>query len=110
MSIPQNFTTLEQQVISATSTSSSVQFTSGKGAKGNAIDLLLCNGGSKNCQIAIGFTAPTAVQDASASGTTQIKLLAGAYVMVRKDQNEYVAAITEGSDTTTVYCMAGFGV
>lgn len=108
MAIPQNFTTLEQRVLSVTSTSSIVQFVS-SGKNGNAQDLMLFNGGAKACQIALGFTATTAVQDAAAGGTTQVKLGAGAYILVRKEQQQFVAGITEGSDTTTVYCHAGFG-
>ena len=115
MSIPQNFRVVEQQQLtvsnSGASGSQSVQFTTA--AAKAAPDLWVKNAitGSKACQIALGAgtSAPTAVVDASALGTTQMKAMAGESFLMKKDAATYVAAICEGSDTTTLYLFAGYG-
>lgn len=112
MSIPQNFDTVEQQILSVTNSGAQVQFTLNPPAGKATGDLMLFNGGSKGCQVAIGSTQTlaTAVQDASANGTTQTKVGAGAYILIRKVTGKtWVGAITEGADTTTLYCHAGIG-
>jgi|ERR1700693_2460277 len=109
MAIPQNFACVEQQVLSVTSTSASVTFANVKNAAFNAKDLLISNGGTKACQVLIGTGTLTAVQDASAGGTAQLKILSGEVRACPKGNNLTIAAITEGSDTTTLYLEAGQG-
>lgn len=109
MSIPQNFKINEQRILSVTATSGSTQFTNTNSAA--SPDLWIKNGGTKSCQVAIGagLTAPTAVADAAANGTTQIKVLAGESMVMKKDAATFIAGITEGSDITTLYLFAGTG-
>lgn len=105
MAIPQNFQTVEQRILSVTSTSANVSFTST--AAKSAKDLLITNGGAKACQVNIG--GATAVADASAGGTTQIKILSGEIRAFPKQNSIIVSAICESTDTTTLYLEAGQG-
>lgn len=108
MSVPQNFHSDEQRILDVSSTSSNVQFQSVNSSAHS--DLWIKNGGKKNCQILLGSTSATvAVQDASAGGTKQIKILAGESCVVKKDANTWLAAITEGTDTTILYAHIGLG-
>jgi hypothetical protein len=109
MSIPSNFNVLEQQVLSVTSTSANVQFTKAATASNAGDQCFIFNNGTKACQVAIGYGSNTAVQDGAADGTSQIKVGAGIGVLVRLNGARWIAAITEGSDTTTLYCHRGDG-
>lgn len=112
MSIPQNFQCVEQQQLtvsnSGASGSQSVTFSTAAGK--SAPDLWVKNvlTGSKPCQIAVG-TSPTALVDASALGTTQMKAASGESFLMKKSGAPSVAAICESSDTTTLYLFAGYG-
>ena len=110
MSIPQNFRTVEQRVLAVTATTGNVGFTKTAPAGQGTDDLLVENAGTKNCQLALGFNSSlSAVVNSNAGGTSQTKILAGSIVMLKKDAATYVAAICEGSDTTTLYLHAGKG-
>lgn len=111
MAIPQNFDTVEQQVLSVSNSGASgsqtATFTTALAKNRN--DLKIVNGGSKACQVLIGNAPITAVADGSAGGTAQLKVLSGEVIAVKKGEFTSVAAICEGTDTTTLYLHAGTG-
>lgn len=109
MAVPQNFKCIEFQPLSVTNASANVQFT--KAESSAAPDCFVENYGTKGCSIVFGAakTAPTAVQIGSAAGTTQIYIAAGLAITLKKDAATFVAAITEGSDTTSLALHAGYG-
>lgn len=112
MSIPSNFTVVEQQILSVDASGEQVQFANNNPPAGISInDGYIFNGGSKACQVAIGSTRTlaTAVKDGSADGTNQIKIGAGMGIFVRLGGNSWIGAITETGDVTTLYCHRGFG-
>lgn len=109
MAVPQNFDVAEFQTLSVTSTSGNVKFTTTNAAA--ASDCFVENTGLKGCSIVFGLgsTAPTAVQVGAAAGLKQIYIAAGLAITLKKDAAIFVAAICEGSDTTTLMVHAGQG-
>lgn len=107
MAVPQNFACAEFRALSVTNTSGNVQFTTA--AAFSSPDLFVENYGAKGCSIAFGSTAPTAVVIGSAGGTNQIYIAAGLAITVKKGAATYIAAICEGSDSTSLALHAGTG-
>lgn len=112
MSIPSNFIFFEQQPLAVTNAGEQVQFVktpvpAGQGGD----DCFVYNGGAKGCQVLTGSTQAnaSAAQDASAAGTKQFKCGAGVGILVKLNGDRWIGAITEGSDTTTLYCHRGSG-
>lgn len=107
-SSPINFGTVELQILSVTGSNSQGSF-SGAGAGLNVIDCMVYNGGTAGAYIVFSQgTAATAVNAGSASGTAQTYIAPGAYVMVKKGQANFFAAITD-TGTATLYLHAGRG-
>lgn len=108
-SSPINFGTVELQILSVTTANSPGSF-SGAGAGINAIDCMVYNGGTNGAYIVFSQgTAATALNSGGgANGTAQTYIAPGAYVMVKKGQANFFAAITDTS-TATLYLHAGRG-
>lgn len=114
MGDPNNFYVIEQQIltISAGETNTVVKFDNPVAA--GAPDLWIKNIGNDSVraspfQLIVGPAPPTAVVDASANGTAQIKIAAGESCLIKKGQSIYAAGITEGTDTTVAYLFIGYG-
>lgn len=101
-----NFTVFDQQVKTVTTGGVSGQF-SANGQK--ATQVMLVNTGSAGCQVIFSATSPpTAVNSASASGTRQIYVPAGAVITTEVGNCNYFNAITD-SGSTQLILHAGEG-
>lgn len=107
MSIPQNFTSVEQRSLSVTSTSGAVQFTNKDAAA--QPDILLTNYGTKGCQVAFGANTLTALNTAGAGGSQQVYVPGGAVMTIGKGAATWMAAICDGADTTNLIALIGRG-
>lgn len=102
-----NFACYEQQPLSVTSSNSQGSFSTVDGQ--NAKGCLIVNYGSAGVQLKFGPNAQTAVATASAGGTKQYYIPAGAVMTVEKGSGAlFYAAITD-SGSTSLILMAGEG-
>lgn len=93
-----------------TSTSSNVQLPSGQGYSYQ--DVEITNGGSKTCWVFFADTTALAVAVAPTDGGGAANgyiLLAGQTKVVNVASGQWMAGITAGADTTTIYATAGQG-
>ena len=114
MASPLNFQVVEQQILTISSGAANtvIQFKSANAA--GAPDLWIKNIGNDTIkaspfQLLLGVTSPTAVVDAAADGTMQIKIAAGESCLIKKGATTFVAGITEGTDETVAYLFIGYG-
>lgn len=102
-----NFACFEQQPLAVTGSNSQGSFTTVEGQ--NAKGCLVANYGSAGVQLKFGPTAQTAVVTASAAGTKQYYIPAGAVMTIEKGSGAlFFAAITD-TGTTNLILMAGEG-
>lgn len=102
-----NISVYEQQILTGTASSSSGAFTSDAAQK--APDCMVVNEGSVGAQVVFSNTLnPTAVNSASANGTSQTRVPPGAVMNISKGNCAYFAAITD-SGTAKLFFHAGSG-
>lgn len=102
----QNFTTSVQRnnVSIGTSASAGALLSTNP----NLQDVMAVNNGTVGVQIAIGTSGVTAVNTASAGGTTQTYIPAGAVIIFSRNYNNYYSAITDsGSGSLILHVGAG---
>ena len=92
--------------VTSTSTSTPIQV---KGPNNNATQHLISNLGAKTCFFAWGTSSIAAVAPTAGSPANGIPIPAGALMTLSFPPNVYFAAITAGSDTTTLYITPGEG-
>lgn len=92
--------------VTSTSTSTPIQV---KGNNKNATQHLIDNAGAKTCFLAWGASDVAAVAPTAGSPANGISIPAGAILVLSFPPETYFAAITVGSDTTTLYLTPGEG-
>lgn len=112
--IPQNFNVVEQQTIAVDNdgTDTGATFSVKPPAGVSTNDALVMNTGTKGCQLLFASTlakAEAVVQSASANGTAQYYVPAGAIMTLWKGTNQFAGAVCDSSDTTTLIILAGQG-
>lgn len=71
-------------------------------------DMMVVNNGSVGVQLAIGTSGVIAVPTASAGGTTQTYIPAGAVILMSRNYNNYFSAITDsGTGSLIIHVGAG---
>lgn len=97
--------------LACSNVSASAQFPTLEGNNLAATDVMIINNGTKTAWITFGDSAPTAAIPTGdgANAKNGIPILAGAVMVLYKGQATYVAGITSGADTTTLYLSQGYG-
>ena len=102
----QNFTTgIQVSNTSITTTASAAALMT---TNINLPDVLVINNGSVGVQLAFGGSGVVAVATASAAGTTQNYIPAGAVMIISRNGNNYYSAITD-SGTGSLIIQVGAG-
>ena len=102
----QNFTTGNQ--VNNTSITTTASAAALMTSNPNFQDVLVVNNGSVGVQLAFGGSGVVAVNTASAAGTNQTYIPAGAVMVISRNSNNYYSAITD-TGTGSLIIQVGAG-